>query len=143
MGEDGKPGFISGAPDGLLLPAQSRVVQYQQIQLVTTRSLNGKRFTTSFTVQFDPDTMVVESGPEGMLIRQAHEVAVYAPGTIAYFGGSQQYGYFRPGTYRPPTQKEQAAKAGCVISYMDARGTIIREKTIASDCATVTLESLR
>lgn len=142
MAADGKPGLITGAPDGMLLPAQSRLAQYPMIQLVTAQPVNGKRFTTSFAVPFDPDTMVAESGPQGVLIRQEHEAAVYPPGTVAYFGGGEQYGFFRPGTYHAP-QTHEPAKTGCIISYMDARNAIVRTQKTAADCVTVTLESLR
>ena len=138
---DGKPGIISGAPPGVLLPPGSRVEVYRTAQIMLTHLVDGRKYGVGVSVFLDDHTRIV-SGATGIVVRSnQHEIKVYPVGATLTIGGGEGVGYFRPGAALTQLQSMRNVN-GCAVSYINDRGEVARTVHYAQNCPYVQLQPL-
>ncbi|MDQ6930469.1 MAG: hypothetical protein M3126_07375 [Candidatus Eremiobacteraeota bacterium] len=132
---DGKPGLISGAPPGLLLPPGTRVEVRTSILVLMRHVVAGKDELLAEQLALG-DEGWLESGPEGIVAHLSpHQITVYPAGARLTVGRGSEVGFYRPGIkLTPPTHV--GVPDGCSALVYDNNG---RSKTLhyAQDCTKV------
>jgi|GEM_PF-4148591 len=137
---DGKPGIIAGAPQGLILPPQSRVQAYPTV-VIMLHGADGRTSTVATAASLEDDARI-DSGPSGIVWRRDdHDVTIYPPGSTLTLGGGEGYAYFRPGQTLGPVMAE-ANEAGCTVSYINSRNEVSRTRHYAHACPEISADVL-
>ncbi len=133
-GSDGKPGTISGAPAGEVLPTGSRVVVNKTAMIMLSNVVNGKPRGMGLSVMLDDDTRI-DSRASGIVVRALHSIMVYPAGSTLTVGGGEVVGYIRPGTVLRP----KPAVSGCTVSYIDANNQPVKTVHYLKNCTEMPL----
>lgn len=131
---DGKPGIITGAPQGLLLARGSRVEVHATATILISYVEGGVKNQVAFSVPLDYDTRI-NSGPAGTIVtRKDHELTLYPSGAQTMFGNDVEVLFFPPGVAQPRADR---VATGCTISYINKRGKVGRTAHDERNCPAV------